>query len=134
MSSTIINLIIGFICALFCIWLFRRFFPGKDHTVWRFGLVIAAIIYVIFVLFGEQSEYLVMELGGVMVFSVFAWLSYKYNLYWLSLGWAMHTVWDILLHNAATMTYVPQYYPITCLGFDLAVAAYIAWLAKDYKF
>lgn len=124
----LINAIIGFFIALPIIFLARKIFPNRDHAFWRIGLVIAAVIYPIFVLIADQPEHLPMELGGVVLYSALAWLSKKYSLYWLAIGWALHVCWDLFLHSATSTPYVPGGYAVACLGFDIAIASYILWL------
>jgi hypothetical protein len=42
-------------------------------------------------------------------------------------GWALHPVWDIALHYFGPgASFAPVAYTVSCLTFDLAVAAYIA--------
>jgi len=57
-----------------------------------------------------------MELVGVLFYSILAWLSIKYNTYWLALAWGLHIGWDVLLHDPITTSYVPVGYPSACIG------------------
>ncbi len=46
---------------------------------------------------------------------------------WLAAGWGAHVVWDVALHPSGPADYAPPWYVAACIGFDLLLAAYIAW-------
>jgi uncharacterized protein DUF6010 len=47
--------------------------------------------------------------------------------YWLAAGWAVHPVWDVVLHYVgAGHAFAPEPWVIACVSFDLIIAAYIA--------
>lgn len=120
-----LDLIIGGVAAIICIGFIQFLFPNKVMSVWRTGIVIAAIIYVGFVIQKGAWDFLYMELIGVGIYSILAWLSLKYNNYWLALAWALHIAWDMLLHDAVSTSYVPVWYPVSCIGFDIMIACYV---------
>ena len=124
----IVEIIVRFLAALLAVLVIRKKYPNKDHAFWRMGLLIAALIYVAFAVFGGFWENLPMELGGVIIYGLFAFLSKKYTLYWLALGWVLHICWDVFLHSSATTPYVPDWYAGTCIGFDIVIAGYILYL------
>ena len=43
------------------------------------------------------------------------------------MGWLIHPVWDLLIDNHSLTIFVPQWYPTVCIGYDIAIALYIAW-------
>lgn len=120
-----LDLIIGGVAAIICIGFIQFLFPNKVMSVWRTGIVIAAIIYVGFVIQKGAWDFLYMELIGVGIYSILAWLSLKYNNYWLALAWALHIGWDMLLHDSVSTSYVPVWYPVSCIGFDIIIACYV---------
>jgi hypothetical protein len=97
------------------------------------GLLIAALIYLIFGLAnGATTNWLVTETLGVGIYGIFALLGLRYSLGWLALGWATHPVWDVGLHLLGeAKIFVPIWYVVVCISFDLVVAAFI--LAKNDK-
>ena len=126
-----LDLVIGIVLALIPLLIIRKFFPDKQVVFWQFGLIIAAFAYVAFVLInGTDTQNLPLEIGGLVLFSLLVFLSSKYSLYFLSLGWAMHIGWDSLLHSYVTTPYVPLHYIESCIGFDIVISGYIFWLAK----
>ena len=121
----LIEIIIGIVSAIASVFIVAKIYPNKDHAFWRMGLLIAAIIYVIFALIGGAFNYLPMEIMGVLFYGLFVWFSKKYALWWLAVGWAIHIAWDVFLHSSGDTPFVPSWYPGLCLGFDIVIAAYI---------
>ena len=105
----------------------------KDVSFWRLALIITALIYVGFALFGKQWDWLPIEFGGVLLYSFFVFLSFRFSNLFLALGWALHVVWDLALHFDGHPGYVPEWYPGVCLGLDLMVAGYLTWLFLGKK-
>jgi len=68
---------------------------------------------------------LLIELSGVALFGVLAFFGVRRSAYFLALGWAAHVAWDLLLHPVHVSSYVPWWYPVACIGFDLVVAGAI---------
>ena len=130
MGSFWIEAIIGFVVAAASIMVARRVFPNKAHAVWRTGLVVAALIYVIFSFFSGSLQWILLEIGGVLLYLSFAVLSKRYSLWYLALGWGLHVLWDLLLHGE-DLDFVPSWYPAVCLGFDIAIEGYVIWLRKE---
>jgi hypothetical protein len=125
--QTFIEIIIGVILAIGVIFIARK--SGKfsvEKRLYASGLVIAAIIYVGFGLFSETINWKIIEVVGVPIYALFAWLGVKKSGYFLAFGWAFHVAWDAVLHGIST-PFVPHWYIGLCIGFDLAVAGYIGF-------
>ncbi|HKY28326.1 MAG TPA: DUF6010 family protein [Pyrinomonadaceae bacterium] len=121
----LIELIIGVILAIGFILLARRSVNfTKEKRILAVGLVVAALIYVGFGVFSDSVAWKIIELLGVLVYALFAWLGLKKSGWFLAVGWALHVVWDAGLHGAST-PFVPHWYIAGCIGFDLLVAGYI---------
>ncbi len=98
-----------------------------EDKVYAQGLVVAALVYVGFVLAAQAGAgALVTELIGVALFGAVAGLGVRRAALWLAAGWAVHVGWDLLLHPLAGSGYAPAWYVRACVGFDLAIAAWIA--------
>jgi hypothetical protein len=66
------------------------------------------------------------ELLQVVVFGAMALLGLRGSPYWLAAGWALHPLWDVLLHYIGPgRVFTPWTYAIACLSFDWLVALYI---------
>ena len=95
------------------------------RRVFGIGLIVAAFVYVVFALVRGTVEGVLIELGGVVLFGLFAFLGIRRSIGFLALGWIAHVGWDVLLHPVASSSYAPWWYPVVCIGFDLIVAGAI---------
>jgi hypothetical protein len=91
-------------------------------------LITAAGAYFGFaVLAGVSPLWILVELVGVIIFGVMALLGLRDSAWWLALGWALHPLWDVVLHLwGPGSSFASQPYAIACITFDWVVAAYIA--------
>ena len=95
-------------------------------------LFIAAGAYFGFATLGRevvdtQPIWMLVELAQVIVFGTLALLGLRGSPWWLVAGWALHPLWDVVLHYLGPgHSFAPITYTIPCLSFDLLVAAYIA--------
>jgi hypothetical protein len=66
------------------------------------------------------------ELRQVSTFGTVALLGLPGSPYWLAAGWALHPLWDYLLHYlGAGHLFTPWTYAIACISFDWLIAVYI---------
>jgi len=128
-----IEIIIGILSAVLLVVLCIKVYPNEMTVVWRRGLVIAALIYVVFAIVGKDMEWMGIEVLGVVLYGAFAWLAAKKSIFFLSLGWGLHVFWDLLLHSGGHPAFVPSWYPGVCLGFDLVIAGYFLWYFLDRR-
>lgn len=120
-----IQLLIGVIaCGLFII-LARRRGEAQELRLYAIALVIAALIYLGFVARDLTLGWLALELAGVILFTLLAWLGVRFSALILAAGWAVHVGWDVWLHKLMDVAFVPGWYPVICVGFDLLLAGYI---------
>ncbi|WP_433505083.1 DUF6010 family protein [Pseudonocardia halophobica] len=91
-------------------------------------LIAAAVFYVVFAAQGDAGgAWLAAEVVGILVYGGMAVLGVRRSPYWLAAAWALHPVWDIVLHNIGPgRAFAPEPYTIACLSWDLVVAAAIA--------
>lgn len=91
-------------------------------------LFVAAALYIVFAVRAGEGTYWVMgELAGVGIYGTMALRGLRGSPWWLAAGWAAHPVWDIALHYFGPGgSFAPVSYTVTCLSFDLLVAAYVA--------
>lgn len=75
---------------------------------------------------GLSGGWVLVELLQVIVFGTMALLALRGSMRWLALGWALHPVWDFVLHYIGPgRSFTPWTYAVACISFDLLVAAYI---------
>jgi hypothetical protein len=98
-----------------------------EYTIFAVGLLGAALIYLLFGFSrGANLDWLIIESLGIGIYGVFALLGLRYSLEWLAFGWALHPAWDAGLHLVGGVAaFVPMWYVVLCIGFDLVVAASI---------
>ena len=91
-------------------------------------LIIAGGAYVGFAVAGNASGlWFLAELVQAVALGAFALLGLRGSPYWLAAGWAIHPLWDVVLHYVgAGHAFAPEAWAISCVSFDLLVAAYIA--------
>ena len=129
----LLEIIIGIVAAAFLLFLYRNLPTKKSISLWENGLIIAAIIYVVFAIIGRNWTWLPYEIMGVGIYGVAVLLSRKFSPVWLGIGWVLHVLWDLLLHPNGHSGYVPDWYPGVCLGFDLMIGGYVFWLLFKRK-
>lgn len=75
---------------------------------------------------GARPIWTLVELLQVVVFGAMALLGLRGSPYWLAAGWALHPLWDVLLHYIGPgQAFTPWTYAIACISFDWLVAIYI---------
>ena len=90
------------------------------------SLIIAAIIYILFAWLWGNSNWMIIEIVGVILYGLFYWLAIRFSPYWLAAGWMLHPVWDVLLHLLGPgHEVVPAWYAVACVSFDIAAGIYI---------
>jgi hypothetical protein len=112
----------------------RRMSAERELRLYATGLVIAALIYLVFAARDVTFGWLALELTGVVVFTLVAVLGVKTSAWILALGWAAHAAWDVILHKLLDVAFVPDWYPVVCAGFDLLLAGYIVTLTRRNAF
>ena len=77
----------------------------------------------------EQSllrPWVLVELLQCIAFGTLGLYGWRGNAKWLALGWALHPIWDFVLHYIGPgRSFAPWSYAIACITFDWVVAAYI---------
>lgn len=105
----------------------RRLGLRGERRLLALGLVVAALVYVGFAVVWAGGAWIVVELGGVIIFAGLAVLGLNRSPMSLAVGWGLHPVWDAGLHlMGAGAAFAPAWYVVACLSFDLLVAGYIA--------
>lgn len=120
-----LQLILGAVACLVLIFFARRLSPKRELRLYTISLIIAALIYVGFTARGATTAWLVLEIAGAVVFTLLALLGLKISALILAFAWALHAAWDVILHKLVDAAFVPDWYPLTCLSFDLLLAGYL---------
>jgi hypothetical protein len=129
--AMIIQFLIGALSCLILILAARQAGMKREAIIYAVGLVVAALVYVGFAARGGVAlSWLALESGGLVLFSSVALLGLRISMWFLMLGWAAHALWDVLLHKVLNVGFVPEWYPVMCLGFDLFLAGYIGMCVR----
>lgn len=97
----------------------------KENRVFGIGLVVAATYYVVEVILAAAWRELPLELFGLALFGVLGILGFRGRRWLLAAGWAGHVAWDVVYHTGGRGAYVPEWYPMLCVGFDIFLAGFI---------
>jgi hypothetical protein len=106
------------------------------HLVRRFtreilaGVLIgAALFYIIFAArAGAGPAWIAAELAGVLLYGGMGVAGVRGSPWWLAAGWALHPVWDMVLHYFGPgHAFAPETYAIACVSWDWVVAGYLAY-------
>ena len=103
----------------------RRKNDQAAFGVYAQALVIASFIYVAFAMASMEDGWLIVAIGGVLLFLLFSYLGTKRSVWWLATGWFAHIAWDAAVHVAETVNFVPLWYPLACIGFDVILGGVI---------
>ena len=127
----LIEIVVGLVLAVGFSLFLNRLPDRRRHLLLGISLVVAALIYVAFAVVGlglstSDTSWVMVELGGVVLYSAFAYLGVRSSPVYLAIGWLLHIVWDTVVHSGEA--FVPAFYPAVCIGFDVAVAAYVIYL------
>ncbi|MBV6625877.1 MAG: hypothetical protein KI793_23595 [Rivularia sp. (in: Bacteria)] len=102
--------------------------PFKNYRkFYATALIIAALVYVYFSSLSQNGTWILTEIIGVIIFSIIALLGVKYSFWFLAIGWFIHPIWDLLIDNHSLTIFVPRWYPIICIGYDIVIGSYIAF-------
>jgi len=117
----------GAVLSLIAFLLSRFVKDSLGRTALATGLFAAAGAYFGFAIVGPVSRsWVLIELLQVIVFGAMGLHGWKGSPKWLALGWALHPIWDFILHYLGPgRTFAPLAYAISCITFDWVVAAYI---------
>ena len=108
--------------------------PDKENELLALGLIEAALIYVGFAIGKGSAAWIGLEVAGLVIYGICAWLGVKKSPSWLVVGWGAHPLWDAGLHLVDGAALVaPYWYIILCISFDLVVAGYVAFRMKQAR-
>lgn len=137
MAFTIIIVLyaaVGFLAAAGSIFISQKLFSARGEQVF-FALFFIAIagFYLAFTAYFGNEEAWRLEMGGVIVFSVFGILGLRFPVA-LIIGFSLHGIWDVVheIHafagvtpfGAWELTEIPLAYGVFCAAFDWCVAFY----------
>ena len=120
---------VAVIISAFLLSRFTRDIIGRSVLV--IFLFVAAGAYFGFATLGRDVVdsppiWILVELAQVIVIGALGLLGLRGSPYWIAAGWALHPVWDVVVHYIGPgSSFTPWTYAIACISFDWLVAIYI---------
>lgn len=105
--------------------LVRRRGEDRGDYIFAAGLTIAAAIYAAFSMNAGPAEWVLIELAGVALFAGMSIIGYRTSILVLSAGWTLHIAWDLWHGSIDSIRFIPDWYPMLCVAFDLVVGVYL---------
>lgn len=116
----------GAVLALVAFLLSRFAKDIVGRTLLATVLFAAAGAYLGFAFVAPVSRlWLLIELLQCVAVGVLGLYGWRGSPKWLALGWALHPLWDFVVHYIGPGTFAPSTYVIACISFDWVVAAYV---------
>lgn len=100
----------------------------RDRAFYTTVAIVVASYYVLFAAIGESSRALVADAVVMAAFAAVAVLGFKRNLWLVVAALAGHGVLDVFHAHVVANPGVPSWWPPFCMTFDVAAAAFLAWL------
>ncbi len=100
----------------------------RDRAFYPTVLAVIASYYDLFAVMGGSLQALVAESLVMLVFLAATVLGFKRNLWLVVAALAAHGLFDFFHGHLISNPGVPPWWPMFCLTYDVAAAAYLAWL------
>ena len=102
----------------------------RDRAFYPTVLIVVGSYYVLFAVMGGTGVALVVELTGFVLFAAAALLGFRFGLWLVVGGLAAHGLLDVVHHLLIANPGVPAWWPAFCAAYDLAAAAFLAFLLR----
>lgn len=131
--TTFLYLLLGVVLAIVYIGSARNNPRVPEMQNYTTGLTIAALIYIWFAYANGAGDWLGLEIVGVVIYGGVAWLGLRYSPLLIGVGWLLHPLWDAVIHPLYTTEFVPNWYALACISFDLVMGIYIGYRVLSLK-
>ncbi|CAN5379173.1 hypothetical protein BH11PSE5_BH11PSE5_21450 [soil metagenome] len=98
----------------------------RDRSLYPVVLVVVASYYDLFAVVGGGAA-LAWEMGVTFAFALAATIGFRTNLWIVVAALAGHGVLDLVHGQFIANAGVPAWWPMFCMNYDVAAAAYLAW-------
>jgi hypothetical protein len=98
----------------------------RDRSFYTVVLVVTASYYDLFAVMGGSTHALLSELVATAAFVVLSAVGFRRNLWLVVVGLLAHGIFDLGHGGLIEDPGVPRWWPMFCLMFDVAAAAYLA--------
>jgi hypothetical protein len=104
----------------------------RDRALYPAILIVVASYYDLFAAMGDSAA-LVSEISVTAAFLVLAIVGFRTTLWLVVVALAGHGVLDLFHGELVANAGVPTWWPMFCLSYDVAAAAYLAWRLVSKK-
>ena len=102
----------------------------RDRAFYPVVTIVIASYYVLFAVMGEAMDALVLEALVGAVFLAGAAMGFTTSLWVVVVALVAHGLFDLVHAAIISNPGVPAWWPAFCLAYDVAAAAYLAWLLQ----
>ena len=127
------SIAVGVVLALLVGGSFTFFGLDRDRALYPVVMIAIASYYVLFAVMGGSIQVLIIEMAVAVVFLGLALAGFKSTLWLVVTALAAHGVFDLVHPHLYANPGVPIWWPAFCLAYDVAAAAYLAWLLAGKK-
>jgi len=128
-----VALLVGTLLALAVGLLATAIGLDRDRAFYPTVTIVIVSYYVLFAVMGGSTNVLVLESLVGVVFLVVAVSGFRSSLWVVVLALAGHGMFDLAHGRFISNPGVPAWWPSFCLTYDLAAAAYLAWLLTTHR-
>lgn len=105
----------------------------RDRAYYPVVTIVVAHYYALFAAIGASTPTLVLEsLAGAVFLAAAVW-GFKSSLWLVAVALAAHGIFDLGHGTLISNPGVPAWWPQFCLGADVMLAAYLAWLLRTRR-
>jgi hypothetical protein len=97
----------------------------RERSFYATVLIVVASYYILFAAIAESHHAIHVEVLGVLVFTFIAVVGYQRDSRYIAAGLIGHGLFDFVHHRFVSNPGVPVWWPGFCLGFDVAVGAWL---------
>lgn len=102
----------------------------RDRVFYPMLMIVIALYYALFAVMGGSIQALVTESVVIVGFLLVSILSFRRNLWIVAGALFAHGIFDFFHDHLISNPGVPAWWPMFCLTYDIAAAAYLAGLLK----
>ena len=102
----------------------------RDRALYPAVTMVVASYYVLFAILGRSTPALWIETLVALVFVALALAGFRWSLWIVVAALLAHGLLDSVHGRLIANPGVPAWWPPFCLAYDVAAAAYLAWLLK----
>ena len=130
-----VGLMVGIALGLVSVWLVRRL--RGEPWMFAFALLLLPIIYVWFALVdgsgANASRELLAGLPWLLAGVALLWFKIPQATLIVGAFWLLHAVYDVVHDERFVNPGVPDWYPLACLGTDVVIGGYLAYVGLREK-